>query len=378
MTLQTVSSDAESGQLTPSGAATRAGMEQFAAVSSIFDAAEMVLYVADMETYELLFMNSQAELLWGKNRAGERCYKVLQAGQSGPCEFCTNARLTENGRPTHPVIWEFQNTANKRWYLCIDKAIPWPDGRQVRMEVAIDVTARKLQEQFREQYVGLISHDLRTPISTIDLSATLLKKLLVERAGLAEAARPVDAILRNTRRMADMIEDLLETTRLESGQLQVHKSPVDLGQLAATVVGQLGTTASRAIRCEASGPAPVLGNAGRIERVLDNLVGNAIRYSPPDSLVRVQIEANETEAIVTVADCGIGIPADELPKLFQRFYRATSNRSANGLGLGLYNSRLIVEQHGGRIWAESSPGAGSTFRFALPLAPLAQSGAPSN
>jgi signal transduction histidine kinase len=158
----------------------------------------------------------------------------------------------------------------------------------------------------------------------------------------------------------------------------VHKSPVDLGQLAATVVGQLGTTASRAIRCEASGPAPVLGNAGRIERVLDNLVGNAIRYSPPDSLVRVQIEANETEAIVTVADCGIGIPADELPKLFQRFYRATSNRSANGLGLGLYNSRLIVEQHGGRIWAESSPGAGSTFRFALPLAPLAQSGAPSN
>jgi two-component system, OmpR family, phosphate regulon sensor histidine kinase PhoR len=367
MTIPTGSMD---GGLKPSIAAP-AGLEQFAAVSSIFDAAEMVLYVADLETYELLFMNARAELLWGQNRAGERCYNVLQAGQQGPCEFCTNARLTENGRATQPVVWEFQNTVNKRWYLCIDKAIPWSDGRLVRMEVAIDITERKRHDQFREQYVGMISHDLRTPISTIGLSATTLK-LLLEQAGLPEATRPVNAILRNTRRLSDMIEDLLETTRLESGQLQLHKSPFDLGQLAATVVGQLGTTASRPIECETSGPALVQADAARIERVLENLVGNALRYSGPESPVRVRVEAKDKEAITTVVDSGVGIPADELPKLFHRFYRATGNDSANGLGLGLYNSRLIVEQHGGRIWAESSPGAGSTFRFALPLASVAQ------
>ncbi len=355
----------------PSDVALRASLEQFAAVSSIFDAAEMVVYIADMETYELLFMNSLGERIWGKNRVGEQCYKVLQAGQSEPCAFCTNAQLTEGGRPTQPVVWEFQNTVTKRWYLCIDKAIPWSDGRLVRMEVAIDITERKRQEQFREQYVGLISHDLRTPISTIALAATLLRALLERGAGLEEAARPLETIRRSTRRMAEMVEDLLETTRLESGHFQLHNSRFDLGRLAGAVAAQLETTTSRPIRCQTSGPAPVLADTGRIERVLENLIGNALRYSPPESLVTVQIEAQEQEAIVTVADSGIGIPPDELPKLFQRFYRVKGNDSGKGLGLGLYNSRLIIEHHGGRIWAESSPGAGSTFGFALPVAPLA-------
>jgi two-component system, OmpR family, phosphate regulon sensor histidine kinase PhoR len=359
------------GHVNSAGTALHAGLEQFSAVSSIFDAAEMVLYVADFDTYELLFMNAQAELNWGQDWARKRCYTVLQAGQSSPCDFCTNARLTHDGRASQPVTWEFQNTFNGKWYLCIDKAIPWSDGRLVRMEVAIDITERKSQERFREQYVGMISHDLRSPLSTIGLSAAVLKRV-VERAGLVEAARPVDAITRNTRRMSEMIEDLLETTRLEAGQLQLHKSAFDLGQLAATVAGQLGTTASRPIHCDASGLAPVLADSARIERVLDNLVGNALRYSAPDSPVCIRVESSETEALVTVVDRGIGMPAEVLPQLFQRFYRASGNGSSEGLGLGLYNSRLIVEQHGGRIWAQSSPGVGSTFGFALPMAPVEQ------
>lgn len=364
------------GGLVPSSPPPHVGLELFTAVSSIFDAAEMVVYVADMQTYELLFMNSRAELFWGQSKIGQRCYNVLQADQTGPCAFCTNDRLIQNGRATHPVVWEFQNTVTKRWYLCIDKAIPWTDGRLVRMEVAIDVTDRKLQEQFREQYVGLISHDLRTPISTISLSATMLE-MLIQRAGLTEAVRPVEAIRRSTRRMSDMIEDLLETTRLESGQLQLHKAHFDLGRLAATVTGQLGTAASRPIVCEASGPAPVLADVSRIERVLENLIGNAFRYSPADAPVKVQVDANEKEAIVSVADGGGGIPANVLPKLFQRFYRASDKDPAKGLGLGLYNSRLIIEHHGGRIWAESLPGAGSTFSFALPVALPAAAPAPA-
>lgn len=346
-------------------AMVHSGLDQFAALSSIFDAAEMVLYVADMDTHELLFMNSYAKRLWDE-KVGGPCFNVLQSGRSEPCKF-TNALLTENGR-THPVVWEFQNTVSKRWYMCIDKAIPWSDGRLVRMEVAIDITERKLQEQFREQYVGLISHDLRTPLSTIGLSAAALK-LLLEQAGVPQGAPQVDAILRNTQRMSDMIEDLLETTRLESGQLKLHKSSFDLGQLAKTVAGQLGTTASRRVRCKSSGPAPVLSDPGRIERVLENLIGNAFRYSPATAPVRVKIETTESEAIVTVADHGAGIPKNELPMLFQRFYRAVGNYSDNGLGLGLYNSRLIVEHHGGRIWAKSALGTGSTFGFALPVAP---------
>ena len=165
-----------------------------------------------------------------------------------------------------------------------------------------------------------------------------------------------------------MIEDLLETTRLESGRLRLSKSHFDVGRLAEVVTAQLETTASRPIRCETSGPAPVLADSGRIERVLENLIGNALRYSPPHSPITVRVEAQGPEAIVRVVDSGIGIPTDEIPKLFQRFQRVKGNDSGAGLGLGLYNSRLIIDHHGGRIWAESTPGAGSTFGFALPTA----------
>jgi two-component system, OmpR family, phosphate regulon sensor histidine kinase PhoR len=343
------------------------GIEQFAAVSSIFDTVEIVVYVSDMDTYEMLFLNKHAERSWGPDWAGKRCYEVLQAGQTGPCTFCTNDRLIEDGRACPPVVWEFQNTVNKRWYLCIDRAIPWSDGRLVRMEVAIDVTDRKAHEQFQEQYVGLISHDLRSPLSTIAASASVLK-LLLERHGLSHDAKPVEVILRNTRRMSEMIDDLLETTRLESGHLQLHTTPLDLAEFAAGVIGSLRTAGSQPVSLDASGPAPVQADAARLERVLENLIGNATRYSPPEMPVSVRIDTKDQEAIVTVTDHGIGIPTDELPKLFQRFYRGTRTRSLSGLGLGLYNSRLIVESHGGRIWAESQPGIGSTFRFALPLA----------
>jgi len=101
-------------------AAATMATEQFAAVSTIFDAAEMVISVADMDTHELLFMNAQAERNWGADWLRRRCYEVLQSGRSGPCEFCTNHRLVEHGRPAKPVVWEFQNTVNQHWYLCID------------------------------------------------------------------------------------------------------------------------------------------------------------------------------------------------------------------------------------------------------------------
>lgn len=348
-------------------AVMRAHREQFANMCSMFDAAEIALYVADMDTHELLYMSTRARQLWGSGQDGRKCYEVLQVGQCGPCEFCTNSRLVVDGRAApHPFTWEFQNSANKRWYLCIDKAIPWHDGRLVRMEVAIDVTERKLQEQFREQYVGLVSHDLRTPLSTISMSAVALKAIMAN-IGEVKAAERLETISRNAKRLAAMIEDLVETTRLESGRPQLHLSSFDLSQLVATVAGEMGAVASREVRCEAAPGMMVRADAGRIERVLQNLIGNALRYSTPRSRVSIRLDASGGEASVMVTDVGPGICADDAAKLFQRFYRATGT-SAEGIGLGLYNSRLIIEYHRGRIWVDSVPGSGSTFGFALPLA----------
>jgi signal transduction histidine kinase len=111
----------------------------------------------------------------------------------------------------------------------------------------------------------------------------------------------------------------------------------------------------------------VQADAALVERVLQNLVDNALRYSEPGMPVMVRVAARAGETAVTVTDRGMGVPADELPRLFERFYRSTRTRSMPGTGLGLYSSRLIVENHGGRIWAEGNAGGGSTFGFSLPL-----------
>ncbi|MGZ8274156.1 MAG: sensor histidine kinase [Burkholderiaceae bacterium] len=343
------------------------GPEQLAAASNIFDAVDVVLYVADIETHELLFLNAYGEKIFGSGHIGERCYDVLQAGQGGPCAFCTNPRLVKAGKAGPPVVWDFQNSVSGRWFLCIDKAIRWHDGRLVRMEVAIDITDRKARERFHEQYVGLISHDLRSPLSAIEGSAATLKFLL-EGVDLPQGTRRVDAILRGTRRMSEMIEDLLETTLLESGGIELHVTDLDLTKLVASVIASFTTSASRLIGLTALGSVRVMADAGRLERVLDNLIGNAIRYSSAESPLEVRVASHDDEVVVTVADRGVGIPPSELPRLFERHYRGTHDRgSSKGLGLGLYTSRLIIESHHGRIWADSEVGAGSTFGFALPI-----------
>lgn len=126
--------------------ANQALLEQFREIASIVDAVNAVVYVSDLYTYELLYMNRYAADLFGSS-LGKRCYQALQAGQDGPCAFCTNGRLLVDRKPGPPVVWEFQNTRTKRWYLCIDKAVPWLDGRLVRMEIAVDITERKRAEE---------------------------------------------------------------------------------------------------------------------------------------------------------------------------------------------------------------------------------------
>jgi len=119
----------------------------FRSISTILDSIDALVYVADMDTYELIFANEYGRKIWG-NMQGKTCWKVLQDGQDGPCTFCTNDRLLdEDGKPTGVYVWEFQNTVNNRWYQCRDQAITWVDGRIVRMEVATDITERKQAEE---------------------------------------------------------------------------------------------------------------------------------------------------------------------------------------------------------------------------------------
>lgn len=124
---------------------------EYRSISTVLDSLDALVYVADMQTHELIFFNQYGKSIWG-DAQGRTCWKVLQTEQNGPCSFCTNDRLIdESGKPTGIYVWEFQNTANGRWYQCRDQAIYWVDGRLVRMEIATDITDRKLMEDELKQ-----------------------------------------------------------------------------------------------------------------------------------------------------------------------------------------------------------------------------------
>jgi two-component system, NtrC family, sensor histidine kinase KinB len=246
------------------------------------------------------------------------------------------------------------------------------EDNQVLLAIVVhrDVTALRLLEQTKEEYLALISHDLRTPLTAVQAEAQLLQRQFV-REGNADSphVKRTLAIVANARRMNAMIQELLESSRLESGTMQLRSQPLELMQLISDIVDRVGSHRVLVQPGPASQLTMVTADAERIERVLTNLITNALKYSPASSSVTIGVEQLPDQAIVSVTDKGAGIAAEELSRLFQRFTRGRAGPKADvaGLGLGLYIARLIVEAHGGRLWAESELDKGSTFSFSLPI-----------
>jgi PAS domain S-box-containing protein len=239
------------------------------------------------------------------------------------------------------------------------------DGERVAMISAVrDITERKRLDQAHHDFVAMTSHDLASPLTVLRVRAQLLQR----RQKYDEES--IDAILEQTARMDRLIGDLRELAQVEGGSLSIQREDVDLVGLAQEAVERARTlTAGQAVRLQAPDlPITVAGDRDRLGQVLDNLLGNAVKYAPDGGEILVTVEAAGGQAYLRVADQGPGIPADVLPHLFERFYRGNHTAGEAGLGLGLYISRMLVEAHGGRIWAVSALGAGSTFTVMLPLA----------
>jgi two-component system, OmpR family, phosphate regulon sensor histidine kinase PhoR len=356
-------------QLRPDSASAleRALRSQFQELATIFDALQLVVYVADFETHELLFVNAYTQQAFGTSWEGRRCWEYLQSGQSGACQFCTNHRLVKDGVAQPPYVWEFRNTNNRRWYHCIDRAIPWVNGKLVRLEAAVDITERKEAELFREQYVGLVSHDLRNPLGAIVLAARQLERALSSRA-MEHELTVLGRLTSSAKRIDTMIQELLESVRLESPGVLLNREQLDPGALAERLLELLPEKQRARISLSVPERLPsVSADASHIARVLDNLISNALKHSSADTPVVVEVADQPREVTISVSDQGSGIDAQHLPKLFDRFYRVPDS-TAEGLGLGLYIARLIVEHHGGRIQVESQLGRGTRFQFTLPRA----------
>lgn len=224
-----------------------------------------------------------------------------------------------------------------------------------------------VREALRDEYVQTISHDLRAPLTVIQGHAQM-----IQRAGEGGdlVRKSADAIVTGARRMDAMIQDLVDATRLESGQLQLKLTPVDMRSFLLDLCERLrGGTGGERIRVDLPESVGVVrADVNRLERVLMNLITNALKYSHPDTQVTVALTQGRQDVVVSVSDQGPGIPPEELPLLFQRFHRAPqTGNHREGLGLGLYITRGLVEAHGGRIRAKSRPGQGSVFEFTIPL-----------
>ncbi len=234
---------------------------------------------------------------------------------------------------------------------------------------AVEIKLLRLQEQ-REDLVRMVSHDLRAPLTSVQGQAQLLLKLLERSGQNGRLSQSAEAILTSARRMNSMIQDLVDVARRESGQLEIKRTPTALASTVLDLTRRMaGVLDTDRIRVEIPREMPsVWADPDRLDRILTNLLTNALKYSLPGTQVQLSARRENGEVVVSISDQGPGIPAEEIPRLFQRFYRGSHSRTAEGLGLGLYITRMLVEAHGGRIWVESTPGKGSTFSFTLPIA----------
>ena len=267
------------------------------------------------------------------------------------------------------VEGEFPVIGRRTMLLNARRLVQEADRGQLILLAAEDVTERKQAEQFREEYLSLIAHDLRSPLTVIIGTADLLRRRLAEQASASEGAT-AERILTSGRRMESMIRDLAASARLEQGQLKILDEPIDLLRLIDDLSKRVGTAEDQA-RLRVESPdwvPPALADAAQVERAITNILTNALKYSPVDTPVVVRVGRREGQAMISVTDQGVGILPEDLPQIFQRHFRAKTAGKQEGLGLGLYITRLIVEAHGGKVWVESEVGRGSIFYVTLPLA----------
>jgi len=241
------------------------------------------------------------------------------------------------------------------------------DGAAIGAVVAFrDMSEVRRLQRSQEEYLALISHDLRAPLTAIMGRTQMLLRALTKQ-GLEREAHSAQIVFASSHRMNDMIEGLLDRSRLEAGQGALRQNPINLVQLATRIIDQTVLPGEHTkIQLEGVLELPVVVDATQIERVLVNLLTNALKFSPPESPVRVRVYRDGKRALVSVADQGNGIDPQDLEHLFEKHYRARGHSLVAGSGLGLYISRLIIEAHGGGIWGESELGVGSRFTFALP------------
>jgi signal transduction histidine kinase len=268
---------------------------------------------------------------------------------------------------------EFELRDSERVFQGYTKPVIGADDAYLgRVWTLREVTEARQVDRIKDALVATVSHELRTPLTSI---IGYLELLNAPEAGLSdESARYVEVVRRNAGRLQRMVEELLFLARVDAGGLSLEREDVDVVDLARSALGSATPAAdAKDITLEFEGPdsAPASADANRLGQVFDNLISNAIKFTPAGGRVTISVNGDDDSIVARVSDTGCGIPQSEQPRLFERFFRSSATQEVPGTGLGLTIVRAIVESHGGSIACESHQKEGTTFTLSLP-APVKQ------
>jgi two-component system, OmpR family, phosphate regulon sensor histidine kinase PhoR len=349
--------------------------EEHGRLISIFDSMDDPIYVADPKTYEVLYVNEAARILWGESQ-GQTCYTVFQ-NLDAPCPFCTNKEIF--GQKTgESHVWEFYHEKINKWFRNVDKAIPWSDGRMVRLEIAVNIDDVKQAEKamketadMKSRFISMASHELRTPLTTIQESVNIVLEGIA--GNISEEQNHILSLTKaNIKRLSRLVNDILDFQKLQSGKMPFDFSDQNLNIVLKEICDSFVKQAEKKglfIRYNFNEDLPlVYCDKDRITQVILNVINNAIKFTKEGGIVVSAISEGKNVHI-KIIDTGPGISKKDITRLFKTFeqIRTNENLAIKGTGLGLAISKEIISEHKGRIWVESEQGKGSEFHFTLPI-----------
>jgi PAS domain S-box-containing protein len=297
----------------------------------------------------------------------EEDYIIDQIRQGNKVNHFETIRVAKDGRPIPLSLTISPITDENGQVIGASKIARDISDQKEAQEIAAHLykQVKELNDK-KDEFIGLASHELKTPLTSMGGYLQILSRMLTEEDSL----HFVDKTLQQLKKLTALVNDLLDISKIEAGKLQFRMEQFDLKPLIEETIELMQhTTDKHKISFDTSVEACLIaGDSQRIEQVVANLLSNAIKYSPNADRVEVELHCTADDATVSIGDYGLGIAPDKLEHIFSRFYRVDDiSSNISGLGIGLYLSQEIIDRHHGQLWVESEPGKGSVFHFKLPV-----------
>lgn len=323
------------------------------------------------------FVNKAAARMLGYKPSemfGKNMHTLIHFARSDgteiPASECSLLAAFRLGRGIHienEVLWRKDKTS----FPAETSLFPIRSAGEITGAVVTfsDITARKELEERKDEFISIASHELKTPVTALKMYIQFLEKKISRTKGLEDTAHSLEKMEQQVERLTDLVNDLLNLSRIQAGKLAFRYDYFDLFAVVKEHVENVQASQdTHTVLLEGGIREKVWGDSDRIGQVVINLLTNAVKYSPKAKKVIVTIRKRKHDVVVNVRDFGIGISKKDRDLIFERFYQAGGKEKPSvGLGIGLYLSKEIIARHNGKIWVESEKGKGSTFSFSLPL-----------